>query len=187
MYERARGYCERGLQVRHRGLTPAAIRKNPATALASTTRDDVPLLYWLGASWAAELSLAPNQLSRVGDLPAIRALLERARSLDEGWEQGMIHEALIALDGLPPLLGGSAAAARADFDHAQRLSNGGSAFAYVAYAATLTDAAEKERLLRKAVEIDPNALPRRRLINLVAQRYARALLSAAAPGSPDGR
>lgn len=187
MYERARGYCEKGIEVRHPGLTVSALKTDAAASLRPTTKDDVPFLYWLGASWAAELALAPNPLVRVGDLPPIRALLERARTLDEGWQQGAIYEALIALDGLPALLGGSPAAARADFDNALRLSHGASALAYVTYASTVDDRAERETLLRKAVEVDPNALPARRLTNLVAQRYARALLSAAAPRSPAGR
>lgn len=186
MYDRARGYCERALDVRHTGMS-SALRKDPVAALAGARKEDVPVLYWLGASSAAELALAPNQLMRVAELPRIRALLDRARALDEGWNRGAIYEALIALDGLPPLLGGSAAAARTDFDSAMRLSGGRSAFACVAYAATVTDRAEKEKLLRQALAIDANAVPERRLTNLVAQRYARALLNAAAPARPGGR
>ena len=48
----------------------------------------------------------------VTELATVRALLNRAKALDEKWESGAIHEALIAFDGLPPLLGGSPAAAR---------------------------------------------------------------------------
>ena len=59
--------------------------------------------------------------------------------------------------------------------------------AYVVYATTLSDTSEKEKLLKKAVEIDGDSLPRRPLTNLVAQRYARALLSGAAPGRPAAR
>jgi TRAP transporter TatT component family protein len=177
MYERARGYCLRGLAARHPGMTLTAIAPNADGALQATSRADVPLLYWTAASWLAELSLAGNQLERVGELPTVRALLTRARSLDDTWSRGAIYEALIALDGLPAVAGGSAAAARADFDRAVELSNGKSVFAYVTYAATIANAAEKRRLLEQAVGIDVNATPERRLTNLVAQRYARAMLS----------
>jgi hypothetical protein len=78
---------------------------------------------------------------------------------------------------LPPLLGGSSAAARADFDRAMELSGGKSVFAYVALAATTADPVEKRRLLEAAAAIDTAALTSRRLTNLIAQRYARALLS----------
>ena len=179
MYQRARGYCLRGLALRHRGLDLAALGNDPEAALKGATAADVPWLYWTAASWGAELSLAPNQMLRVTELASVRALFKRARTLDERWENGAIHEAMIAFDGLPPMLGGSPAAARADFDRALELSGGKSVFAYVALAATMTDPAEKKKLLEAAVAIDAATLTSRRLTNLIAQRYARALLNAA--------
>jgi hypothetical protein len=60
-----------------------------------------------------------------------------------------------------------------------KLSEGKSVFAYVALASTITDPAEKKKLLEAAVAIDTTTLTSRRLTNLIAQRYARALLTAA--------
>ncbi len=179
MYQRARGYCLRGLRVSHPGLTEPALAADPAGALKVATAADVPWLYWSAASWGAELSLAPSPLARLPELATVRALLNRAKALNDTWEQGAIHEALITFDGLPPLLGGSAATARADFDTAMRLSNGKSVFACVALAAAMTNPVEKKRLLEQALAIDATALTSRRLTNLIAQRYARALLNAA--------
>lgn len=179
MYQRARGYCLHGLEVRRPGLTLQAIRKDPDGALKRTTVEDVPWLYWTAASWGADISLAPNPLLRLAELPSVRALLARAKTLDETWEKGAIYEALIAFDGLPAMLGGSPAAARADFDRAIALSEGKSVFAYVALAATVTNPAEKRRLLESALAIDATTITTRRLTNLIAQRYARALLTAA--------
>ena len=139
---------------------------------------DVPWLYWTAATWGAELSLAPNQFARLPELAIVRALLNRARALDDTWEHGAIYEALIPLDGLPPLLGGSPAAARADFDKAMQLSSGKSVFAPLALAATITNPVEKRKLLEQALAVDVSTLTSRRLTNLIAQRYARALLSA---------
>ena len=174
MYQRARRYCIRGLAVRHTTFTTDQL----AAGLPSMTAADVPLLYWTAASWAAELAVAPNPLVRVGEVPSVRALLTRARDLDEAWDSGAIYEAMIALDGLPRLEGGSPSAARADFERARQLSNGKSAFAYVAYAATISDAVEKKSLLEQAIAIDVASTPHRRLTNLIAQRYARAELRA---------
>ena len=187
MYQRARAYCLRGLAIRHPGITLATLGDDPSGALRNTAVADVPWLYWTAASWGAELSLAPNQIARVTELATVRALLTRARTLDDRWESGAIHEALIAFDGLPPMLGGSPAAARADFARAMELSGGKSVFAYVALAATISDPAEKKKLLEAAVAIDTATLTSRRLTNLIAQRYARALLSAPPPSAPDGR
>jgi hypothetical protein len=178
MYQRARGYCLHGLEVRRPRLTVEAIARDPEGALKQTTEDDVPWLYWTAAAWGADLSLAPNPRLRVAELRSVRALLGRAKALDETWQKGAIYEALIAFDGLPALVGGSPAAARADFDRAIALSEGKSVFAYVAFAATVTDPAEKRRLLESAVAIDTATITTRRLTNLIAQRYARALLAA---------
>jgi hypothetical protein len=177
MYQRARGYCFRGLETAHPSITPQALAADPTAALRPTTKQDVAWLYWIAVSWGAELSLAPAPLARVGELASVRALLNRAKALDDAWEGGAIYEASIALDGLPMLLGGSTVAARADFDKALALSEGKSAFAYVAFAATVTDAAQKRQLLQQAVAIDVSSLRSRRLTNLIAQRYARALLA----------
>jgi TRAP transporter TatT component family protein len=179
MYERARGYCLRGLQLRHPGLTLAALQKDPSAALGVTTKDDVPLLYWTGTSWGADIAVSPAQFARVAELVPIRALLLRAKGLDAGWDHGAIYETLIVLDGLPALVGGSAAAAKSDFDKAMELSDGQSVFARVAYAATLTNQTEKRQLLQQAVEVDVSKSPSRRLTNLIAQRYAKALLGGA--------
>jgi hypothetical protein len=178
MYQRARGYCMRGLEVKHQGFTAKALAADPAAALKSMKAEDVPWLYWTAASWGAELALAPNQLARIAELAIVRALLHRAKALDDAWERGSIYEALIPFDGLPPLLGGSPAAARADFDKAMQLSDRKSVFAYVALAATIADPVEKRRLLEQALAIDVSTLPSRRMTNLIAQRYARALLRA---------
>jgi hypothetical protein len=178
MYQRARGYCLHGLEVRHPGLTLTAITADPPAAVQRTTVQDVPWLYWTAAAWGADISLSPTPLLRIAELASVRALLNRAKALDEGWEQGAIHEALIAFDGLPPMLGGSAAVARADFDRAMELSGRKSVFAYVALASTTTNAADKKRLLEQAVAVDLTTVTTRRLTNLIAQRYARALLSA---------
>ena len=174
MYQRARGYCVRGLTGRH----PNVSADHLLDGLPSLTREDVPLLYWTAASWAAELAVAPDQLVRIGEVPVVRALLVRARDLDDAWDSGAIYEAMIALDGLPKLAGGSPVAARADFERARQLSGGKSAFAYVAYAATISDPVEKKSLLEQALAIDVSSTPHRRLTNLIAQRYARAQLGA---------
>ena len=187
MYQRARGYCLQGLALKHRGITLASLANAPEAALKATTAEDVPWLYWTAAAWGADLSLAQNQLMRVSELATVRALLYRARTLNDSWERGAIYEALITLDGLSPLLGGSSARARADFDKAMELSDKQSVFAYVALASTLPDGAEKRKLLEQALTIEVSALKTRKLTNLIAQRYARALLSGSSPSSPAGR
>jgi hypothetical protein len=179
MYDRARGYCLRHLELRHSGIR-TALAANPRTALANTRPEDVPALYWSAAAWGGGLSLAENSLLRIGEIAVVRAMLRRAAELDDDWENGAVHEALIAVEGLPVLLGGSAARARTHFNRAVELSKGQSAFAYLTMATSVAqranDRAEFQRLLRTALAIDVSKTPSLRLANLIAQRRARSLL-----------
>jgi hypothetical protein len=185
MYGRARRYCLRLLEEKHSGVTEAfrADANAMIAALKAASKEDVPLLFWTGAASAGELALADQQLTRLGELAAARVLLDRALALDESWGDGAIHETLIALNGLSPLVGGSAARARQHFDRAVEISRGGSAFAYVTMASAVArpskNRREFEELLEAALAVDVHARPELRLANLVAQRRARFLLSRA--------
>ena len=179
MYDRARGYCLRTLDVRHRGFSEL-IRKDAKSAMAAATREDVPALYWTGVAWGGALTTSDNPLAHLGDVAVVRALFTRALDLDETWESGAIHEAMIAVEGLPLLLGGSPARAKQHFDRAIALSNGQSAFAYLTLATSVAqpakNKAEFERLLKAALAVDVSKRPTMRLANLIAQRRARSLL-----------
>lgn len=184
MYERARGYCLRALE----GRLPRArhtLLKDAKATVAAATRTDVPVLYWTAAALGGSIASAENPVLKLGEMAAVRALLARAEELDEGWEAGAIHEALIVVDGtVPRMLGGSVERARKHFERAVVLSEGQSAFAYVSLASSVSlparDRGEFERLLRQALAIDVNKRPAIRLANLIAQKRARFLLSRAA-------
>jgi hypothetical protein len=180
MYERARGYCVRALDLSHPGAG-RSLERNVKAALASMTIADVPALYWTAVAWGGALTLADNALLRIAELSIVRALFTRALQLDETWEAGAIHEAMIAVESLPVLLGGSPVRAKEHFDRAVALSDGQSAFAYVTMATGVAqpakDRREFERLLRAAITIDASKRPSLRLANLIAQKRARFLLS----------
>lgn len=182
MYARARGYCLRLLDASHRGFSDE-LKKNAASALSRATRADVPALFWLAIAWGGEVSLAANQLLRLPELVTIRAVFARTLALDESWDRGTLHEAMIAVDGVPALLGGSTDRATKHFQRAVELSQGQSAFAYVSMADSVSrparDRASFEKHLKAALAIDVDREPSRRLANLIAQKRARFLLSRA--------
>ncbi len=189
MFERALGYCHRAVDLPYPKLR-AALAKDAGSALARVTRDDVPLLFWMAAAQGGASASKQNPMLQLADLAITRSLLARALELDERWNYGFIHEALIAIEGVPPLLGGSPERARRHFDRAVELSDGLSASAYVAMATSVSqpakDRAEFEKLLKAALAVDVNRRPETRLSNLIAQKRARALLSRATalfPGS----
>jgi predicted anti-sigma-YlaC factor YlaD len=179
MYLRARGYCLRAMEVRFPGIGPK-LQTDPVPALAAAEKKDVPLLYWMAASWGSAIGLGLDKPELVIDMPAVRALAERALALDENWGKGALHEMFISLDSVPEALGGSAARAREHFTRAVELQKSLSPGPYVALAMGVAlpaqDRGEFVKLLESALAIDPDKDPSVRLVTLVQQRRARALL-----------
>lgn len=180
LYLRARDYCVRRIELAHPGIGER-LRVAPEVAVRALGPADVPALVWTGMAWGGAISVGVDQPALVADFPAVRALLRRALELDEDHAQGAIHEALILVEGVPEAMGGSPARARQHFRRAVEIQRGTSAAPYVALATAVAlpeqDRAEFTRLLEQALAIDPDAAPQIRLINGVAQRRARALLS----------
>ena len=179
LYLRAKGYCLRAMEVRFPGIGQKLLT-DPTPALAKAEKNDVPLLYWMAASWGSAISLGVDKPEIVIDMPVVRALADRALALDESWSKGAIHEMFVSLDSLPEALGGSPAKAREHFGRAVELQKGLSPGPYVALATGVAlpaqDRAEFEKLLQSALAIDPDKDPSVRLVTLVQQRRARALL-----------
>jgi len=179
LYLRAKGYCERAMEVRFPGVMQK-LPADPVAALAKAEKKDVPLLYWMAASWGSAIALGVDRPDLVIDMPTVRAIAERAIALDETWSRGTLHEMFVSLDSLPPALGGNPERARMHFTKAIELQKGLSPGPYVALALGVVvpaqDRAEYEKLLNEALAIDPAKDPSNRLVTLVQQRRARALL-----------
>src|SRR6478672_3978768 len=73
LYLRAKGYCERAMEVRFPGISERLL-KDPAAALQPARKADVPLLYWTAASWGSAIGLGIDRPELVIDLPVVRAL-----------------------------------------------------------------------------------------------------------------
>ena len=181
LYIRGKDYCMRAMDVRWKGMR-AALMRDPAAALKKVKAKpaDIPLLYWTAASLGSAVSLGLDKPELVVDLPTVRALAERAMALDENWSKGALHELMITIDSLPETLGGSPARAREHFDKAVKIQGGNSPGPYVSLATGVMvptqDRAGFEKLLNEALAIDPEKDPDTRLVTLVTQRRARALL-----------
>ena len=179
MYLRARDYGLRNVELDHPGIT-ARLRAEPETATAVFDVEDVESLYYLGGAWLLGISLGLDRPALVADLPAARALLDRALELDEDFERGALHAAFITLESVGAAMGGSYARAREHFARVVELSDGRDAGAYVSLATGVAVAEENREefreLLETAIAIDPDEEPSNRLLNLIAQRRARVLL-----------
>ncbi len=181
LYLRARDYGLRGLEVKHPDFA-RELRQNPGKALQSTRSEDVPLLYWTAAAWAAATSVLKDRPDLIADLGIVEAMMDRALELREDFNYGAIHSFLITYEmsrqGVP---GDAAERSRRHFERALQLSGGGLAAPLVAFAEAVSvqkqDVVEFTRLLNQALAIDPDARPEWRLENLIMQQRARWLLS----------
>ena len=180
LYLRARGYGLRGLELKHEGLTQR-LATDPTQAVEAVTAKEVALLYWTAAAWGSAISLGKDRPELVADFPAVKALMQRALALDENFEGGAIHEAMIVLEALPPEMGGSVERARAHFERAVAISKGEKPGPYVTLAESVSvmkqDRREFRDLLNRALAIDPEKNQSVRLVTVLTQRKARTLLA----------
>jgi predicted anti-sigma-YlaC factor YlaD len=173
LYLRARDYALRGLALEHPNL-PSQLVVDPATALETTRKADVPFLYWAGVSWAGAISAAKDDPQLLAELPIAAALMSRVLELDEGFDAGAIHEFFVTYEGSRP--GGDAEAARLHYARACELSHGDRASVYLALAESVSvreqNAEEFRMLLQRALAIDPNDVAQWRVANTLARRRA---------------
>ena len=119
----------------------------------------------------------------LAQVPAVDAMLQRARQLDEGFGAGAIWEALLSLESARAGVKPDVQQERMHrfFEKALALSKGEHASTFVSYAENASvpaqDRARFQELLGKALAIDADRQPQNRLANLISQRRARWLLA----------
>ena len=183
LYLRARDFGLRGLEVRHPAFAET-LRKHPVQAVRQAEKADVPLLYWTAAAWGAAISVSKNNPDLIADQGLVGALMDRALELDESFDAGAIHSFLITYETVRK--GGAGdpmTRARRHFERAMQLGGGTQAGPLVSFVEAVSiqqqNHTEFTTLLNQALQINPDARPESRLVNLVMQRRARWLLSRA--------
>jgi len=141
-------------------------------------------LYAYATAWAGFIQTHSDDWSALADLPKVEVLLERVLAIDPAYEHGMPHLYLGVIRAQrPPALGGDPEKARAHFERAIELSDGGNLMAKVEYARLYArlvfDRPLHDRLLNEVLAADPH-VPDLTLINVLAQREARRLLAESA-------
>jgi predicted anti-sigma-YlaC factor YlaD len=179
LYLRGRGYALDGLAVEYPGFE-RKLREDREQALQPLLPRDVPLLYWAAAGWAGAIAADVGNMSLIAELPVVEAMMHRALELDEGFDDGAIHEFFIAYEGgRSEAMGGSPARAQMHFNRVVALTQGMKASPYVSLASSVAvkkqDYSAFKELLEQAVAVDPDAVPRWRLSNILAQEKARWL------------
>jgi len=177
LYLRGRDILLAALEQKYPGFKINLQKKLFAQALKTTSRKDVPLLYWAGAGWLGAYAIDPFDMDLGMTLPAAAALMNRVLELEENYAGGAIHEFYILYYGsLPEYMGGSLRKAREQFDKAVAISAGKSSTPYIALATTVSvkeqNLDEYQALLKQALAVDPDADPENRLLNILNRRKA---------------
>jgi predicted anti-sigma-YlaC factor YlaD len=181
LFQRAWRYGFRGMEARHKGFGKGFATDRTA-ALSSLGNGDVPLLYWTAAALVAQISISKDDMKLVGRLPEVEALMGKALELDEGWNDGAIHEFYVAYeDGRSA---GSLARARLHYERVLALTQQQKLPPLVSWAEGVAVQQQDRKcfhdLLDQVIAFDADSAPRFRLVNLIAQRRARWLKSRAA-------
>lgn len=185
LYLRAHAYAMRAIEVDFPDFKNELFR-DPEHAVqhlgGQRGVEAVPMLYWAAASLGLAISVAKDDASMLARIPEVEAMLLRALELDADWGRGALHEFMVTWAAARP--------GRTDdaliqmyYRRALELSGGTRASLFVALAEAQAvpaqDRARFIRLLDRALDVDPDAEPEQRLLNLIAQRRARWLLTRA--------
>ena len=184
LYVRGREYGLRGLDVRRDqlGTSLRAGGDQAKAALARAQKGDVKLLYWTASAWVLSIAANKADMAAIAELPTPIAMMERALALDEGWNDGSIHEFFVAYDATRSAAeGGGPDRAKAHLDRALALSMNKKLGPRVSWAeGVLVQRQQRDefvRVLQEVLRADPGEVPRFRLGNLIAQKRAKALLA----------
>jgi predicted anti-sigma-YlaC factor YlaD len=185
LYLRAFRYGIRGLERSYPRIG-AALLEDPRAAVrrinAKSKGMEVAFMYWTAASLGLAISVSPGDAALLARLPEVESLLDRALEIDEAWDGGALHELKVVLSGATPGRPDKTLI-RKHYDRAVELSRGKSASIHLAYAEAvsvpLQNAAEFHQLIQRALDVNPDAEPGTRLVNLLAHRRARWLAARA--------
>ncbi|MGW8248132.1 MAG: TRAP transporter TatT component family protein [Acidiferrobacterales bacterium] len=150
-------------------------------ALATVQRSDIKLVYNFAVNWAGWISARSDDWNAIGDLPKVRASLERIVKLDPDYDNGGAQLYLGVMGTLlPPALGGKPEKAKAYFENAIRISRGRNLMAKVLfakhYARLVFDQKLHDRLLKEVLAAKTRE-PGYTLMNTLAKDQARDLLA----------
>jgi len=189
LYLRGRNYALDGLDLSYPGFRKALLSGNKAEAqavLQKVGKEDVPYLYWVGAGWALAISTAKDDPNVFGDFPMVGLIMEKALDLDEGYDEGSLHEFFVSFDASRPEdQGGGTTASKKHLDIAQKQGQGRKLGSLVSYAEGVLQPQQKkaefvaslQQIVSTDVYSEDPSWKKQRLSNIIAQERARWLLS----------
>ncbi|NWG03291.1 MAG: hypothetical protein HXY44_10605 [Syntrophaceae bacterium] len=182
LYERGKRYALKSLE--RRGLKDPLQRPFDGfkEGLTRLGKKDVPYLFWTATCWANWIRLNMDSMEAIAELPRVEWMMRRALELDEGYYYGGPHLFMgIWFASRPKIAGGDLNKAREHFLKALDLGQGNFLMAYVYYAnfyaRKTMDKDLFTSILQKVIEAPVDPSPELILVNTVAKKQAKELLS----------
>jgi predicted anti-sigma-YlaC factor YlaD len=159
-------------------------RQERDALLQRAKKENVGLLYWTAAALGSAITADKSDMKLIGQLPLVEQMMHRALELDPEWNDGAIHEFYETwYAGHDKGEGGGPDKAREQMEKALADSQNKKLAPLVTFAEAVDvstqNKAEFTKLLQKVLAFDVDSAPDFRLVNVIAQRRARWLLSRA--------
>jgi predicted anti-sigma-YlaC factor YlaD len=152
---------------------------DPEKAVSRLQIDDVPLTVWTAAALGAAIAASTEDAESTADIAVVGALLRKALELDANFEEGTIQEFLISYE--TQAVDGSLGRARAYYEKALSLSGGKRCGIFLTWAESVSVEEQNQQefkdLLNRVLDFDVDSVPENRLLNILAQRRAKWLLT----------
>jgi predicted anti-sigma-YlaC factor YlaD len=181
LYLRGRDILLHALEYKYPTFKLSLKKKEFVKALQTIGKKDIEVLYWAGAGWMGAFAIDPFDMKMGMTLPKAAAIMERVLQLEPGYGDGAINDFYVLYYGsLPEYMGGNLDKAREHFEKAVEASGGKSGSPYLSLATTVLVQQQKKdefvKLLKTVLDIDVDADPANRLVNILNQRKARWLI-----------
>ncbi len=182
LHERGRQYALRSLE--RRGFKDPLQRPfdDFKRGLKRLGKKDVPVLFWTATCWANWIRLNLDSVEAISELPRVEEMMRRVLELDEGFHYGGAHLFMgIWYASRPKMAGGDLKKAQEHFLMALDLGQGKFLMASVYYASFYARKVMDKDLftstLQKVLETPAETSPDLILLNTIAKRQAKDLLS----------
>jgi len=182
LYERGKQYALRSLEMR--GFKEPLQRPfdDFKEGLNRLGKKDASYLFWTATCWANWIRLNLDSMEALSELPRVEWMMKRVLELDEGFYYGGPHLFMgIWFASRPKIAGGDLKKAQEHFLKALALGQGKFLMAYVYYAnyyaRKMMDKELFTSTLQKVLETPAETSPDLVLLNTVAKRQAKELLS----------
>lgn len=154
---------------------------SPDDVIKNMDKRYIDALFWTAIAWAGWLNLSIENTEALFDVSRVNNLMSRVMELDDTYYFGGSHLFLASYyANLPPMAGGGADKAKAEFEKVFEISDNKFLMAHIMYAryyATLMKDEELfEKEIRMVLDAPDDILPEATLANQVAKKKARKLL-----------